>query len=71
MEPSAGPTETGTALKRQALVAGTLLGPVELCCGEGGPLSEGGEGRGLGAGVRQAQFPSMLQMLRQPVTVTW
>lgn len=45
MEPSAGPTGTGTALERQALVAGTLLGPVELCCGKGGPHS-GKEGRG-------------------------
>lgn len=51
MEPSAGPTGTGTgtALERQALVAGTPLGPVELCCGEGGPHS-GKKGRGEGWG---------------------
>lgn len=37
--PQQGPTGTGTALERQALVPGTFLGPVELCCAEGGPLS--------------------------------
>nr|KAF6379106.1 hypothetical protein mMyoMyo1_009940 [Myotis myotis] len=44
---SRGPAQTGAASERQVLEAGTLLGPVELCCGWGS-LAGGGVGESTG-----------------------